>query len=126
MKVEQSLGDVVDRVTILDIKVARIGDPARQRHVEVERAALRAAWEEAGLPPMEGLADWGPLCAVNLALWEVEDQLRDLERAGDFGPVFVAAARSVYQLNDRRAAHKRAINLALGSHIVEEKSYRPY
>ena len=126
MKVEQSLGDVVDRVTILDIKLARLEAPDQRANVRVEREALVAAWGAEGLPPMADLADWAALAAVNLALWEVEDQLRDLERASDFGPVFVAAARSVYRLNDRRAALKRAINLDLGSRIVEEKSYRPY
>ena len=66
------------------------------------------------------------LKAVNLELWQLEDDIRDCERDGDFGPKFVELARSVYKTNDRRAALKREINTLLGSRLVEEKSYRPY
>lgn len=126
MKVEQSLGDVVDRVTILRLKEARIGDPAKVANVRRELDALAADWVREGLPPMESLADWAALYEVNAALWEVEDDIRDCERRAEFGPRFVELARSVYRLNDRRAALKRAINTALGSALVEEKSYAPY
>lgn len=126
MKVEASLGDVVDRLTILRIKAARIASEAARANVRVEAAALEEAWRAAGLPALEGLEEWGPLLAVNEALWEVEDRLRDLERQGDFGADFIASARAVYVTNDRRAALKRAINLRLGSTIIEEKSYQPY
>jgi hypothetical protein len=126
VKVEASLGDVVDRLTILRIKAARIAAEPARVNVRAEAAALEAAWAAAGLPAVEALEEWGPLLAVNEALWEVEDRLRDLERQGDFGADFLAAARSVYFTNDRRAALKRAINLRLGSTIIEEKSYQPY
>lgn len=126
MKVDLPLGDVVDKVTILCIKQARIDDPAKLANVERELAVLRAAWVGAALPEMVGLADYDGLAEVNEKLWVVEDELREHERRGDFGPGFVRLARSVYHLNDGRAARKRAINVALGSDLVEEKSYADY
>jgi hypothetical protein len=66
------------------------------------------------------------LRAINEELWEIEDRIRDCEKSGDFGPRFIALARSVYRANDRRAAVKRRINEASGSEIVEEKSYAAY
>ncbi len=123
MRVEMPLGDVVDRVTILRIKHERIAAPAALLNVAAELSAIDACWREAELPAMDSLADWGDLSAVNLELWEVEDRLREHEARGDFGMEFVALARSVYRLNDRRAALKRRVNVALGSRLVEEKSY---
>ncbi len=123
MRVEMPLGDVVDRVTILRIKAARIAAPAARSNVGAELAAIDACWREAGLPEMTSLADWDALSAVNLELWEVEDRLREHEARGDFGAEFVALARSVYRLNDQRAALKRRVNTALRSRLVEEKSY---
>ncbi len=123
MKVELPIGDVADRASILQIKAARIPRPEAQRHIAEELAELRRAWDAEGLPPLASLPQWAELCAVNLALWEVEDALREREARGDFGAAFVADARSVYRLNDRRAAVKRAISEALGSRWVEEKSY---
>jgi hypothetical protein len=126
MKVEASLGDVVDRVSILCLKEARMADATKVRNVREELGALRRSWTESGHPPMEQLGAWSGLNDVNGRLWDVEDDLREHERRGDFGERFVALARSVYQLNDQRAALKRDINLVLGSSIVEEKSYAPY
>ena len=123
MKVDVPLGDVVDRVTILRIKAARLPDAAARANVARELASLEAAWADAGLPEMAALPQWSPLQRVNGALWDVEDALRDLEARQSFGAAFVAHARSVYRLNDERAALKRAINLQLGSELVEEKSY---
>lgn len=120
MKVPQPLGDVYDRITILRIKQRRIEDPARLEHVARELAALSACWEAEGLPQPEQAA---ALEAVNEELWVVEDLLREHETRGDFGPRFVELARSVYVLNDRRAALKRALSEALGSELVEVKSY---
>ena len=126
MKVELPLGEVVDKVTILLIKEQHIKDPAKLSNVARELATLREAWAEAGHPALEGLADWRGLRDINQRLWNVEDDIRDCERDGDFGDTFVRLARSVYHLNDQRAAHKRAINIALGSRLLEEKSYRDY
>ena len=125
MKVEVPLGEVVDKITILRIKAAQIRDEARRGNVLRELTTLEAAWsEEQG--PVDGLAELAALQDVNQRLWDVEDALRDLERAQRFDADFVALARSVYVLNDERAAVKRRINDRLGSRLVEEKSYQPY
>lgn len=118
-------GDVLDRITILRIKAARVsGDAAA--NVARELSALDTTWAEAGLGAPEAAAELAALAEVNLALWEVEDRLRAFEAAGDFGAAFVADARSVYRLNDRRAALKRAVNLRLGSELIEEKLHPGY
>lgn len=123
MKVEAAFGDVVDRVTILLLKERHFSATGALENVRKERAALETAWIAEGLPKMGDLASWKPLSDVNAALWDVEEELRADERNGNFGAEFVARARSVYRLNDQRAALKRQINLELGSPIVEEKSY---
>lgn len=123
MKVEMPLGDVVDRVTILELKLANLRDPSALQAVANELESLRHSWAEAGLPDMNSLDSWRPLCAVNAQLWEVEDQLREHERESRFDDAFIELARSVYQLNDRRAALKRTLSLSLGSSLVEQKSY---
>ena len=125
MKVEVAYGDVVDRVTILLLKARHVTDAALLARVHAELAALRGAWAEHELPPMESLPAWERLSAVNGALWDVEDALRAMERAHDFGADFVASARNVYVLNDERAVLKRQINESLGSPIVEVKWYAP-
>ena len=123
MRVEVALGDVVDRVTILRIKALRLRDEARIANVRAELAALEQAWGAEALPAMETLPQWARLVVVNEGLWDVEDALREHEGRGDFGRAFVELARSVYQLNDERAALKRQINLELGSRLIEEKSW---
>jgi tetratricopeptide (TPR) repeat protein len=121
--VEVAPGELLDKITILQIKAERIGDPDKLRNVHRELAVLTAARDRA-LPPSEDLA-WltVELKAVNEALWDVEDEVRLCERARDFGPRFVELARSVYRHNDRRAALKRQVNDLLGSSLKEEKSY---
>ena len=123
MKIEVPLGDVVDRITILELKRAHIHDPQAAANIERELTSLRDAWAKQPHPALEDLPEWAALCAVNGELWEVEDALRDHERHGLFGEPFIALARSVYQINDLRAAIKRALNDALGSTLVEQKSY---
>lgn len=123
MRVECALGEVVDKVTILRLKEARIADPMAVADVQQELRELLAAWSAEGHGPMEELEDYPALAAINAELWDVEDALRDHERRQDFGDRFVALARSVYRLNDRRAALKRQINHALGSRLIEHKSY---
>lgn len=125
MKVEVPLGEVVDKITILRIKAVQITEPARHANVRRELETLEAAWaDEQG--PIDALDELNALQDVNQRLWGVEDALRDLERAQRFDENFVALARSVYVLNDERAAVKRRINERLGSRLVEEKSYQPY
>lgn len=124
--IEVSPGELLDRITILEIKTERIGDPTKLANVREELAVLRRARDGAIPAGPEVARIEAALKAVNERLWEVEDALRDCERAGDFGTRFVELARSVYRTNDRRAALKRELNLALGSRLVEEKSYSPY
>ena len=123
MQIPVPLGDVLDKITILRIKSRKISDPGKLAHVRRELEALQASWDARGFPTLEQEAG---LEAVNEALWDVEDHLRRHEAAADFGAEFVERARSVYKLNDRRAALKRAINEALGSELVEQKDYVEY
>ncbi len=120
-----SAGELVDKLTILRVKAARI-DVAKRRNVEKELKLLEAVAEGAlaGTPGLAPLV--AELEAVNAALWDIEEGKRDCERRQDFGDAFVALARKVYIENDRRAAIKRRINAAAGSDLVEEKSYKPY
>ena len=156
-----SAGELLDKITILQIKVQRIGDAAKRANVAVELAALEAVAVRAGLVAEAGQAP-GPdgvfapipavgagsddggdavadgagqaalapvmaqLVTVNGELWEIEDRIRDCERAGDFGLGVVELARAVYRTNDRRAALKAQINQLCGSQLVEEKSYAAY
>lgn len=123
MDVPLPLGDVVDKITILRIKVRRIAELAKVVQARRELQALEARWRAAGHPELPQEAE---LEGVNEMLWEVEDRLRRYEAAQDFGPAFVRDARSVYRLNDRRAALKRDISTALGSELVEVKEYVDY
>lgn len=123
---EVSWGEMIDKYTILVIKSERIHDEAKRKNIQAELAALAPAHAQAhgmndGLREAEGR-----LKAINEELWDIEDRIRDCERAKDFGPRFVALARSVYFRNDARASVKREINELLGSSLVEEKSYQPY
>jgi len=116
-----SIGELVDKITILEIKSERIADPAKLANVARELTLLRATLGRVIDDAPDAIHD---LRKVNSALWDVEDDLRDLEAKGEFGDTFVELARSVYRLNDRRAALKRDINQACGSDLVEEKSYK--
>jgi hypothetical protein len=117
-----SWGELLDKLTILDIKRERIARAEALAHVERERALLAAAAAE--VMQVDGLAGLiAKLRRVNATLWDVEDALREQEAEAQFGPGFVALARSVYKTNDERAAIKRHINALLGSALVEEKSY---
>jgi hypothetical protein len=120
-----SAGELVDKLTILRVKAERIA-PEKQANVRRELSLLEAVARRE-IPQDEHIAALtAELMAVNAALWDIEDGKRDCERRGDFGPGFVELARAVYRENDRRAAIKRVINEAVGSEIVEEKSYAPY
>jgi tetratricopeptide (TPR) repeat protein len=123
--VEVAPGELLDKLTILEIKSERIADEERLKHVRAERAVLDAARDT--LEPAPEVADLvTQLRAVNEALWEIEDAIRRCERDQDFGPRFVELARSVYLTNDRRAALKRAINTFYSSPLAEVKSYADY
>lgn len=126
IKVPVSFGEVLDKITILEIKSERIKDEAKVRNVRLELDELSATWNEA-VKDQSVIADLRKqLKAVNEELWVIEDDIRDEEAAQDFGPKFIELARAVYVTNDKRAALKKDINLALGSRFVEEKSYQDY
>ncbi len=121
--IEAAPGELIDKITILQIKADRFRDAEKLRNVRNELAALESARDQT-LAETGELGDLtAELRAVNETLWRIEDDLRDCERRGDFGPAFIELARSVYRNNDHRAAIKRRINILLGSEIIEEKSY---
>jgi tetratricopeptide (TPR) repeat protein len=118
-----AVGELIDKITILEIKADRISDTEKLANIRKELALLRALQiaEVPSLPPLDELR--AGLKAVNARLWDIEDDLRICEKKGEFGAAFVALARAVYKLNDQRAALKRDVNRLFGSAIVEEKSY---
>ena len=124
IQVPVSFGELLDKISILQIKSERISDAAKLANVQREMQALQHTWQAhpASARDIAGLLD--ELKAVNERLWDIEDAVRLKERDQAFDAGFVALARSVYQDNDERARIKKAINLALGSGYVEEKSYR--
>jgi hypothetical protein len=126
IQVPVSHGELIDKITILEIKSRRIGDPAKLANVRNELDLLNATWSN-DAASKTGIGDErARLLAVNEALWDIEDRIRLKERAQEFDAEFVELARSVYFRNDERAAVKREINLKLGSQLVEEKSYQDY
>jgi len=117
-----SWGELLDKMTILHIKQARITAPAALDHIAKEYRLLSAQGAPAlQIGPVGALVE--RLRKVNEALWDIEDAIREKEAAAQFDPDFIDLARSVYRMNDRRAAIKREINLLLDSELVEEKSY---
>ncbi len=121
-----SPGELLDKITILRIKSARMTDETKLRNVRVELDALEQTWRESGAAVPAVVADEAALQKVNEELWDIEDRIRDKERAGEFDAVFIELARSVYVTNDERARFKKNINMTLGSRLVEEKSYQSY
>ncbi|HQX46252.1 MAG TPA: DUF6165 family protein [Steroidobacteraceae bacterium] len=121
-----SPGELLDKITILRIKSARMTDPAKLANVRHELAQLETTWRQSGAAIPEVSADEAALQRVNEALWDIEDEIRDQELAQAFDARFIELARAVYVTNDERAAIKKRVNTRLGSTIVEEKSYRPY
>ena len=126
LNVPVSVGEVVDKVTILEIKSARISDEAKLRNIRAELDQLRPMVSGGVFDSAEVTALFDGLRAVNGELWDIEDNIRAEEAAGRFGDRFVELARAVYVTNDRRAELKKKINLATGSDLVEEKSYEDY
>lgn len=126
VSIEIAPGELIDKITILWIKTENIKDVDKLENVRVELETLEKSRDAAiaTSTEMDRLTD--ALKAVNQELWTIEDDIRDCERAGDFGDTFIGLARAVYRTNDRRAALKREINVLLGSRLVEEKSYQPY
>jgi hypothetical protein len=123
MKIEVSNGEIIDKLTIIRIKLERITDGAklanlRKEHVELEQASSSII---DSIYPL-----YTELYKVNCELWDIEDRIRDFERRKDFGPDFISTARAVYFKNDRRSEIKREINIRTSSGLIEEKSYEKY
>ena len=124
--VEIAPGELIDKITILEIKLERISEPAKLANVRIEWETLIAARDSAiaATDALDQLT--AALKSVNEALWVIEDDIRDCERDDDIGDTFIKLARAVYTTNDQRARLKREINELLGSRLVEEKSYAAY
>ena len=121
-----SPGELIDKITILEIKSQRMTDPTKLLNVRTELALLTDTWRASPFAATDIRAEWDALRKVNGDLWDIEDRIRDKERDGAFDPVFIELARAVYVTNDQRATLKKKINTKLGSTLVEEKSYADY
>ena len=121
-----SYGELIDKITILEIKSRRITDDAKLANVRNELELLNATWANNAASQTDIAGERARLLAVNELLWDIEDKIRLKERAQAFDQEFIELARAVYFRNDERAAFKREINLKLGSQLVEEKSYQDY
>src|SRR4051794_17019879 len=121
-----AIGELIDKITILQIKVDRLSSPEQLKNVRHELGLLEQLQAKKKIEGPSLEQKMASLKAINSALWDIEDQIRDCERRGDFGRRFIELARSVYKLNDQRAAAKREINALFKSTISEVKSYVPY
>ncbi len=126
LKVYVSAGEFLDKMTILEIKSERIKDEEKLRNVRKELDLLRKTWVESPLSRQDVSTQVENLKRVNKRLWDIEDQVRRKEATRTFDDEFIQLARSVYQVNDKRAAIKRELNRLLGSELMEEKSYPGY
>jgi hypothetical protein len=121
-----SPGELLDKITILRIKAARMDDARKVANVKHELSLLEKIWNDSGAAAIDLGAEEAALTRVNEALWVIEDDIREEELAMRFGEKFIELARAVYVTNDERAAIKKRINTLSGSTIVEEKSYKQY
>jgi hypothetical protein len=121
-----SPGELIDKITILEIKSQRMTDAAKLHNVRTELTLLSETWQASPFAATDISAEWTGLRDVNAKLWDIEDRIRDKERDGLFDAEFIELARAVYVTNDERAAIKKQINTKLGSTLVEEKSYAEY
>jgi Family of unknown function (DUF6165) len=126
IKVPVSPGELLDKITILRIKSARMRDASKLANVRTELEALERIWSASPYAAIDVASEVSALLAVNERLWTIEDDIRDKERAQSFDGEFVRLARAVYIENDERAAIKRRLNVKLGSSLIEEKSYAEY
>lgn len=126
IQVPVSYGELIDKITILEIKSQHITDAAKLANIRTELDLLNATWAAHPASANDISVEKAELLAVNQALWTIEDDIRIKEKAKTFDQGFVELARAVYVTNDKRAAIKRDINVRLGSALVEEKSYQDY
>lgn len=123
MKIEVSNGEIVDKLTIIELKLKYIQDEAKRKNLKTEYEVLNSAVAQIIKKDHEL---YQALLGINQELWNIEDTIRDLEREKDFGKKFIETARAVYFTNDRRSDVKKKINQLTGSNLVEEKSYQKY
>lgn len=123
MKIEVSNGEIIDKLTIIEIKLERIKDMTKLKNLQKEFEFLKEA--SSSIISREDPL-YIALYKVNCKLWDIEDRIRDLERNKDFGEEFIATARAVYYNNDKRSELKRQINISTSSGLIEEKSYEKY
>lgn len=126
IKVEVSLGEFLDRLTILEIKSERIQDPIKLANVRKQLSRLRQTWRASNHDSLQVRTTLQELKQVNEKLWDIEDRIRAKESHGVFDEEFIELARAIYRTNDQRAAIIRHLNVALGSDLMDEKSYRDY
>jgi hypothetical protein len=126
IKVELAYGELLDKITILQIKSERITDAAKVANVNKELSLLNELWASDSKSSADISAEFKALKEINEKIWDIEDGIRDKERDKAFDQQFIELARSVYFSNDKRAEIKRAINMKLGSELIEEKSYSDY
>ncbi len=126
VKVELSVGELLDKLVILQIKSERISDQEKLLNINHEKQVLTAIWEAFQPAELDVSEEIDALKEVNEKLWEIEDDIREKERQKSFDEEFIALARAVYFTNDKRSEIKKAINLKSGSDLVEEKSYSDY
>ncbi len=126
LSAEISVGEFLDKITILEIKSERIEDLAKLENIHKELNTLRKTWTASPFSQQDITAEIAELKAINEALWKIEDDIRDKESDAAFDDQFIQLSRSVYVTNDQRAAVKRKINVKSGSELVEEKSYADY
>ena len=126
IKVVLSVGELIDKITILQLKMKFIKNKKQLNNVSNELGTLKPLLKENNLetPKINGL--FAELYEINLKLWKIEDKIREKERQSDFKDEFISLARSVYFTNDKRAEIKKKINLISGSELIEEKSYEKY
>ena len=126
LSIPVSVGEIMDKITILEIKAERILDAEKLANVTAELDTLRPLVTHDALNTASIKALVAELKDINEEFWDIEDAIREQEYAKDFGEAFIALARAVYVTNDKRAEVKKQINLATGSTLIEEKSYEDY
>jgi|TARA_Y100000813_G_scaffold65584_1_gene46166 hypothetical protein len=126
IKVVLSVGELIDKITILQLKMKFIKNKKQLNNVSTELATLKPLLKENNLETPKINELFAELYEINLKLWKIEDKIREKERQSDFKDEFISLARSVYFTNDKRAEIKKKINLISGSELIEEKSYEKY
>ena len=126
IKIELSVGELLDKISILQIKEERIVDPSKLENISKELDVLMSLWKDSAYSNNNLESETNELKAINEELWVIEDKIRDKERNRVFDKGFIELARAVYITNDKRADIKRIINSKTGSELIEEKSYSDY